>query len=237
MSAAKAPEAAPARHCACCTVRGAEQAALAVALEQLASEHPALRGPLEHAKIFAGSAAETAIAEVLRERVRQSLEAPLTDEAPAVRAQRLDEMRAKVGLFDLVGNVAVLLGDTQGLRAASAIHYAGATLTGVHPFIEFSGLMNTYVALCEEAHRRGIAYENANEHSGRALPMDEGQAAYLAEKLRCIFGPTLDANPEAAEAFRRALFKEGPKPAVPAAAAPRAVPSDPAARGAAGGRP
>ena len=74
-----------------------------------------------------------------------------------------------------------------------------------HAFIEFNGLISSYVQMCERAAAKGIDFRMVNTHNGGALPMEVHQAAYIAEKLECIFGPSLRANPEAAEAFKRGL--------------------------------
>ncbi len=60
-----------------------------------------------------------------------------------------------------------------------------------HPFIEFAGVMGEYVKVCREAHRQGFDFTNAHAHSGHALPIQPFQAAYLGEKIGCIFGPAL----------------------------------------------
>lgn len=77
--------------------------------------------------------------------------------------------------------------------------------TRCHPFIEFNGLMGKYVQLVEEAAAYGLQFPYASDHSGIELPMKEHDAKYLAEKMRCIFGPYFKANPEMAEVFCRIL--------------------------------
>lgn len=70
-----------------------------------------------------------------------------------------------------------------------------------HAFIEFNGLLQKYVSMCEEAAHAGIDFTHANVHSGESFPVQPHDLKYLAEKLRCIFGPFIDANPEAKRAF------------------------------------
>lgn len=70
-----------------------------------------------------------------------------------------------------------------------------------HAFLEFNGLMSKYIDLCENADAVGIDFTQANVHNDIALPMESHDAGYLAEKLDCIFGPSLRANPEALEVF------------------------------------
>lgn len=90
------------------------------------------------------------------------------------------------------------------MRAVSAAFYAGAVQTGAHPFIEFCGLMNEYIKVCESAHQKGIDFTQANTHSGKALPMETYEAAYIGEKIGCIYGPTL-SNPTLFAAFIQKL--------------------------------
>jgi hypothetical protein len=77
-----------------------------------------------------------------------------------------------------------------------------------HAFIEFNGLMSKYVDLLERAVAQGVDPVSLNEHCGVAVPVETHDMAYLAEKLRCIFGPFIDGNPEAREVLRAKLFGE-----------------------------
>lgn len=92
------------------------------------------------------------------------------------------------------------------MRGVSNSFYFQAIHTGVHPFIEFCGLMNKYIDVCRNAAEDEIQFPFANEHSGMPLPVETHDLEYLAEKLRCIFGPVIDANPEAKEVFARKLL-------------------------------
>lgn len=94
------------------------------------------------------------------------------------------------------------------MKAVSNTFYQGAVRTGVHPFIEFCGLMNEYIQICERASSSGIQFPFASEHNGEAIPIEPHEANYIAEKLRCIFGPTIDQNPEIKGIFKRAFFHE-----------------------------
>lgn len=78
--------------------------------------------------------------------------------------------------------------------AVSNRFYNGARLTGCHAFIEFTGLMNEYIKLCECALAQGLDFTETTIHgSGKPLPMESYQRAYLDEKLQCIYGHSLDA--------------------------------------------
>lgn len=73
------------------------------------------------------------------------------------------------------------------MEAASAQFYAAATKIGVHPFIEFTGLMNEYLKACRSAHAQGIDFSECNTHSGKHLPLQPFEVDYINEKLGCIF--------------------------------------------------
>lgn len=77
------------------------------------------------------------------------------------------------------------------MREIAAEFYASAMTSKCHPFIEFAGLMNEYVQLCEQAHREGVDFTQTDVHNGKALPMRAFQAAYIGEKVGCIYGPSL----------------------------------------------
>jgi len=80
------------------------------------------------------------------------------------------------------------------MRAASSAFYRDAQRIGCHPFIEFTGLLNEYIQLCERALAQGQDFTGTSIHgSGKPLPMQEFNRAYLNEKLECIYGRSLDA--------------------------------------------
>jgi len=81
---------------------------------------------------------------------------------------------------------------------AKNVFYELAVAAGHHQFLEFAGLMSEYLKLCTEAHEAG------NDFS--ALPMKEHHAAYIAEKLECIYGLTLKRSLELTKAFLVRLF-------------------------------
>ena len=84
----------------------------------------------------------------------------------------------------------------------SARFYVAAQQTNVHAFIEFTGLMNEYIKICT----RTPGFMHSNTHSETPLRMESFEAAYLAEKLDCIYGPTLRSSPE----LMKALLPEEP---------------------------
>lgn len=80
----------------------------------------------------------------------------------------------------------------------------------VHAFIEFCGVLSKYVDICERCAAGGIDFRALNTHTGTPLPVEVHDMEYLGEKLRCILGPAIDANPAAREALRRSLFDGAP---------------------------
>ncbi len=78
-----------------------------------------------------------------------------------------------------------------GMRAASNQFYAMATAVGNHAFIEFTGLMNEYIKVCEHALSQGIDFTECNVHTGKMLPMQPFHVQYLGEKLSCIYSTSL----------------------------------------------
>jgi hypothetical protein len=90
------------------------------------------------------------------------------------------------------------------MKAASEAFYRAAAATHCHPFIEFTGFMNEYIKLCEEAFAKGVDFMMANTHTGVALPIQSFHAAYIGEKMGCIYGPSF-ADPSLFQAFVSAL--------------------------------
>lgn len=80
----------------------------------------------------------------------------------------------------------------EGMQRISDAYYSMSASLGVHPFIEFAGLMNEFIKLCYAAEAAGDeTWPFASTHSGRSLPMKSFHVLYLAEKLDCIYGPSL----------------------------------------------
>lgn len=95
------------------------------------------------------------------------------------------------------------------LRQLNAEFYSMCFNAGVgsraHAFIEFNGLMSKYIDLVSMAVEGGMDPQLLNEHNNTPLPVEDHDMEYFGEKLRCMFGPTLDANPAAKAALRKAL--------------------------------
>lgn len=102
---------------------------------------------------------------------------------------------------------AELLQITVNMRKASDVFYWMAFRCGNHAFIEFTGLMNEYINVCDSAAKQGIDFTMASTHTGVALPFRPHHQQYLLEKLECIYGPSM---PE--------LFKDPPCASTPSTA-------------------
>lgn len=78
--------------------------------------------------------------------------------------------------------------------------------SNAHAFIEFCGLMGKYIDVLQRAAEQGVHPRLVNEHCQVPIRVEMHDMRYLGEKLRCIFGPIIDANPEAREVLRKELF-------------------------------
>lgn len=94
------------------------------------------------------------------------------------------------------------------MREASAVFYVLARKAGCHTFIEFCGLMNKYIDVCERAAAEGVDFTSTSVHSGQPLPVARHDVQYLAEKFACIFGSTMASDPEIWACFQRAVERE-----------------------------
>ena len=90
-------------------------------------------------------------------------------------------------------------------RFYSMCFWAGVG-SDAHAFIEFCGVMSKYIGLLEHATEQGIHPRFINQHCGTPIRVEAHDVQYLAEKLRCIFAPILDTNPEARALFQKELF-------------------------------
>lgn len=96
----------------------------------------------------------------------------------------------------------------QKMRSVSAAFYSGAIRTGVHAFVEFCGLMNEFIKICEHSGRKGVDFSQSNVHTGQRLHMEDYEVTYLAEKLECIYGATIQDSPELTRVFLNTFLPE-----------------------------
>ena len=80
------------------------------------------------------------------------------------------------------------------MRQVSHTFYQSAIAIGNHPFIEFTGLINEYIKLCEECFAMGIDFSQCNIHAGNNLPISNHSIDYIEEKLECIFQDSVSLN-------------------------------------------
>lgn len=76
------------------------------------------------------------------------------------------------------------------MKAASNNYYREAIATNCHTFIEFTGLMNEYIKICERnLKQRGVDFTKTSVHcpGEPRLHMEDWELDYINEKLQCIF--------------------------------------------------
>ena len=72
------------------------------------------------------------------------------------------------------------------MHQASDAFYFAATRIGNHAFIEFTGLMNEYIKVCEKMLADGEDFTQSNIHGGKPIP--DYMIEYMEEKMGCILG-------------------------------------------------
>jgi hypothetical protein len=78
----------------------------------------------------------------------------------------------------------------RAMKAASNNYYREAIATNCHTFIEFTGLMNEYIKICERnLKQRGIDFTKTSVHcpGEPRLQIEGWELDYINEKLQCIF--------------------------------------------------
>ncbi|MEG4572655.1 hypothetical protein QUA56_08115 [Microcoleus sp. N3A4] len=78
----------------------------------------------------------------------------------------------------------------EAMKAASSNYYREAIATNCHTFIEFTGLMNEYIKICERnLKQRGIDFTKSSVHcpGEPKLSIEDWELQYINDKLRCIF--------------------------------------------------
>ena len=105
----------------------------------------------------------------------------------------------KEELVEIVARMRRVASDTY------AVFFSAGMGSSAHAFLEFNGLISKYVDICSSCTKAGIDFTALNTHSGQALPIAEPDISYLVEKLDCIFGPAIRANPQTKAAFAKLL--------------------------------
>ncbi|MEG4109009.1 hypothetical protein [Microcoleus sp. S13_C5] len=78
----------------------------------------------------------------------------------------------------------------EAMKAAANNYYREAIATNCHTFIEFTGLINEYIKICERnLKQRGVDFTKTSVHTpGESKLQIEGwELEYINDKLRCIF--------------------------------------------------
>ncbi|MEG4396485.1 hypothetical protein [Microcoleus sp. BROC3] len=78
----------------------------------------------------------------------------------------------------------------EAMKIASHNYYREAVCTNCHTFIEFIGLINEYIKICERNFKqRGVDFTTTSAHcpGEPRLQIEEWELEYINEKLRCIF--------------------------------------------------
>lgn len=78
----------------------------------------------------------------------------------------------------------------EAMKIASHNFYREAIATNCHTFIEFTGLINEYIEICERnLKQRGIDFTKTSAHcpGEPRLQIEGWELDYINDKLRCIF--------------------------------------------------
>ncbi|MEG4329984.1 hypothetical protein, partial [Microcoleus sp. herbarium5] len=75
----------------------------------------------------------------------------------------------------------------EAMKAAANNYYREAIATNCHTFIEFTGLINEYIKICERnLKQRGVDFTKTSVHcpGEKNLQIEEWELAYINDKLR-----------------------------------------------------
>jgi hypothetical protein len=75
------------------------------------------------------------------------------------------------------------------MKIAAHNYYREAIATNCHTFIEFTGLINEYIKICERNLNQGVDFTKTSTHcpGEPELHIEDWELAYINDKLRCIF--------------------------------------------------
>lgn len=76
-----------------------------------------------------------------------------------------------------------------------------------HPFIEWTGILNEYIRMCEQALFEGVDFTACHIHASGGLPVSPMNTDYIAEKVICIFGNSVRNNRELFEDFMATVLE------------------------------
>ena len=78
----------------------------------------------------------------------------------------------------------------EAMKAAASNYYCEAIATNCHTFIEFTGLINEYIKICERnLNQGGVDFTKTSAHcpGEPKLQIEDWELQYINDKLRCIF--------------------------------------------------
>jgi len=78
----------------------------------------------------------------------------------------------------------------EAMKIAANNYYREAIATNCHTFIEFAGLINEYIKICERnLKQRGVDFTKTSAHcpGEPKLQIEDWELHYINDKLRCIF--------------------------------------------------
>lgn len=77
----------------------------------------------------------------------------------------------------------------EAMKVASHNYYREAIATNCHTFIEFTGLINEYIKICERNLKQGVDFTKTSVHcpDETKLEIERWELDYINDKLRCIF--------------------------------------------------
>jgi hypothetical protein len=75
------------------------------------------------------------------------------------------------------------------MQKASNEFYIASANSQCHAFVEFTGLMNEYIKVCEDFQKVNPDddFREYSGHSGKELCLQIHQKMYILEKLECIY--------------------------------------------------
>ena len=75
------------------------------------------------------------------------------------------------------------------MQETSNNFYKASCNTECHAFVEFTGLMNEYIKLCQEFQESNpdLDFRQYTGHSGQELQLQPHHKQYIREKLNCIY--------------------------------------------------
>lgn len=76
----------------------------------------------------------------------------------------------------------------------------------IHPFVEFTGLMHEFLAMCDQTIQKDRDFSRATNHGRQALDISMENAACLGKKFAHIFGSTFQCSPLACAIFLTTAF-------------------------------